>query len=365
MANAVAEVIEITEPRFKSIAPSWMNYDCEKGFAIQILKNNDYLMGAAMGHPGSFQQAITNVAAIGLSLNPAEKLAYLICRNVKTKDQNNRDIWQRRIFLEPSYMGLCKLATDSGSILWLQADIVYENDVFIYNGPGEKVTHTIKGDNEFTAIRGNIVGCYCTAKTKDGDFLVTRMPINEILTIRDRSEAWKKNQSGPWKTDFLEQIKKTVVRRAYKMLPKTNDKRLAEAVNLSNENEGFEPILTSPETNSFSDTEKQYFDQMISKGDSLGMYVFVQTTEEQMFINLYHSFVKGEKGKYQKLIDAMTAKGKTIFLDYLASIRSAIDNEDETGLIQYTSEVDNSTIELIKKELSLEQITFLDKHNGN
>ena len=47
-----------------------------------------------------------------------------------------------------------------------------------------------------------------------GDFLTEEMSNDEIYEIRARSEAVKRN-SGAWKTDEVEMIRKTVVKSAY------------------------------------------------------------------------------------------------------------------------------------------------------
>ncbi len=217
--KALAKMIDTTEERFKEVAPVSINFESEKGFAIQHLMNNSYLMSVAEGNHASLLQAISNVAFIGLSLNPAEKQAYLIPRTVKIDNK-----FVSKIFLEPSYMGLCKLATDSGSIEWVQANCVRENDTFQDNGPGERPTHMY---NAFSKARGEFVGVYCVAKTHTGDFLTTVMDCDDVYSIRERSEAWKKGKFGPWATDFNEQAKKTVVRRGFKMWPRTNLNRMA------------------------------------------------------------------------------------------------------------------------------------------
>lgn len=46
-------------------------------FAIQLFQRNDKLAQTAISNPVSAQNAIINVAAVGISLNPASKLAYL------------------------------------------------------------------------------------------------------------------------------------------------------------------------------------------------------------------------------------------------------------------------------------------------
>jgi recombination protein RecT len=242
----IVEAINGTEERFHAIAPAAIRFEAEKGFAVQLLKNNEYLMSVAQNHPQSLQQALTNVAAIGLSLNPAEKQAYLITRTVSV-NVNGQKKYQTRIFLEPSYMGLIKLATDSGSIKWVQALPVYSNDEFTFMGVGVKPEHKF---NPFAKPddRGEFIGVYCVAKTSDGDFLPTMMSAEQVHSIRDRSESWKAYKAGkaksggPWESDFIEQAKKTVIRNAFKTWPRSDLNRMAHAVDLSNINEGFEPI---------------------------------------------------------------------------------------------------------------------------
>jgi len=64
--KSLAEFMDDTRERFINIAPNSMKFDAEKGFAIQLLTNNAYLMDAALKDKASFLQAVTNVAAIGL-----------------------------------------------------------------------------------------------------------------------------------------------------------------------------------------------------------------------------------------------------------------------------------------------------------
>jgi len=250
------KVIDMTQERFTRNAPKHIRFENERGYAIQLLQNNDYLMKVATENPASLQQAITNIAAIGLSLNPAKKQAYLITRTIRT--QNGQYV--SKVFLEPSYAGLCDLATMSGAIEWCQANTVYEKDSFVDNGPGEKPTHTYQA---FSKDRGAFAGVYCVAKTRGGDYLTTIMPAEEVNAIRARSEAYKamaernKGNGGPWVTDYEEMAKKSVVRRAFKLWPKTAEtERLENAVMLSNENEGFEPILTSPQLGQYTAEQK-------------------------------------------------------------------------------------------------------------
>jgi phage RecT family recombinase len=352
--KSLVEVIEQTRERFVSVAPQYMNFEAEKGFAIQLLHNNSYLMSAANSSPASLLQAVTNVAAIGLSLNPAEKLAYLIPRNVKVGDKQ----WQTRIFLEPSYMGLCKLATDTGSIEWVQANCVYSNDEFEDNGFGNRPTHKYK---PFAKLedRGEFVGVYCTAKTKTGDFLTTIMTADEVNSIKERSESGKKN-SGPWVTDFNEQAKKTVVRRGFKMWPRTDLNKLALAVEMSNENEGFEGLVSSPTIAGHNAEQKTYFDQLIEKNDAIGLYVFMTSLSDSVQSSLYNSFAKGDITKYKRLVSSLN---KTGFDQFTACVDAIIDSHKESdgfAALEILEGLSQDAVSLIKERTGLEVSAFID-----
>ena len=193
-----------------------VKWEKEKQFAIQALTANDYLAKIAGQKPATLQNAIINIASIGISLNPALKHAYLVPR-------------KGGVCLDLSYMGLLHLAQSSGVILWGQCKIVRANDTYQNAGLSKEPTHLADTFGD----RGNIVGAYCTVKTVDGDFLTEEMSIAEIFEIRGRSEAFKKN-NGPWKTDEGEMIRKTVVKRAYKYWPKCE--RLGSAIQMLNDN---------------------------------------------------------------------------------------------------------------------------------
>lgn len=209
--------------------PKTINFEREAGFAIQIITANDFLFKTAANNQASLANAITNVAAIGISLNPASKLAYLVPRDGK-------------VCLDISYMGLMHIAQQSGAIKWGQARVVRLNDSFQLQGIDQPPIHTFNpfGTEE---ERGYIVGAYVVVKTDGDDYLTHAMPIQKILDIRDRSPAWKawveKKKRCPWVTDEEEMIKKTVVKQAAKMWPRRD--RLDEAIhNLDTSGEGIE-----------------------------------------------------------------------------------------------------------------------------
>jgi recombination protein RecT len=197
-----------------------LNFEREAGFAIQQLSKNSYTMDIAKAARQSVFDAVVNVAAIGVSLNPAKKQAYLVPRDGK-------------ICLDISYMGLMDLAQATGSVKWAQAQLVYEKDTFSLLGLDKAPQHTF---NPFATDRGDVVGVYVTIKTIHDEYLTHTMTIGDVFAIRDRSQAWVKTKKGPWLTDEGEMIKKTCVKQAYKYWPKTE--RLESAIHHLNTENG-------------------------------------------------------------------------------------------------------------------------------
>lgn len=197
----------------------------EASFAAQHLNKNSYLAGST---PDSILQSVLNVAQIGISLNPALKLAYLVPRRV-----NNEIV----CCLEPSYQGLCKLATDTGSVKNIYAHLIYENDEFQQIlGTENSIIHKPKLGN-----RGDIIGVYAVAVLSDNRTQVEVMDKLAIFEIRDLSESYKafkngKTKSCIWEDNFDEMSRKTVIKRLCKYLPKTEYwEKLEQAIELTNE----------------------------------------------------------------------------------------------------------------------------------
>lgn len=142
----------------------------------------------------------------GLSLDPVQKLASLVPRN-------NKKTGKKEANFMPEYRGYQFLAWNAEKIL-IHADLVYKGDTFEYridNGK-EIVNHApnVFGD------RGELQGCYAVATFPDGRYKVAVMPIKEVEMIRSRAPG---ADSGPWKTDYTEMVRKTAIRRIAKFIP--------------------------------------------------------------------------------------------------------------------------------------------------
>lgn len=220
----VNDIVMHQEQVFNEVcADSKIMFAKESQFAMQLMQANDFLNKVAWGNQVSLQNAIINVASIGISLNPALKHAYLVPR-------------KGVVCLDVSYMGLIHLAQSTGSIMWAQCKLVRAGDTYQNNGLDQAPQHMY---NAFATNkdRGEIIGGYCTVKLPTGDFLTHEMNLEAIKKIQALSSAGMK---GPWKDHWDEMAKKTIVKQGSKYWPQVD--RLDDAIHMLNTDggEGFQ-----------------------------------------------------------------------------------------------------------------------------
>lgn len=294
MSNIVEFVQQQEEFFAPAVTDNAVTWQKESQFAIQLFQANDFLAKTALNNPTSAQNAIINVAAIGISLNPALKHAYLVPR-------------KGNVCLDISYMGLMHLAMESGSILWGQAVIVHEKDEFKLTGLGKLPEHNYSPFGD----RGQIVGAYCTVKTAQGDYLTECMSIDDIYSIRNRSESYKRN-SGPWVTDAGEMIKKTVVKRANKYWPKVD--RLSTAIEYLNtvNGEGIEkePVMPHYSEQEFKQLEQQQKNDLMDKVNSMLEKMEMCESFEQLKKLFQDAYIMTKGNPLQQNVQAEYAKHK-------------------------------------------------------
>lgn len=220
-------VIAEAMPKFQRIArnTNLVRWEEESQFASQALRKNELLAKCTVD---SVQNAIINVAAVGLTLNPADQYAYLV-------PEYNKQIKANECQLRISFKGLIKVANDSGAIKWVQAEVVKESDGFAYKGPCTLPGHSM---NPF-GDRGETVGVYCIAKTNEGDILVdimSKQEIDKIASCAKTASVWAK-----WPDEMA---KKAIIKRAAKQWPKTaGASTLNHAIQVINDHEGgFDPM---------------------------------------------------------------------------------------------------------------------------
>jgi recombination protein RecT len=218
------KIIASSEEKFTS---SGLEFTQEQIFATQMLMHNSYLMDVAIKNPTSLRLAMYNVAAVGLSLNPNQGLAYLVPRRLKSSEDP-------KVMLDISYRGLISIGVESGAIHWAKPELVYSNDKkFVYKGAAQIPEHDF---DPFDTDRGNVRGGYCIAELSTGGVLVEAMSKADMDKIRNKSEAYKKG-FGPWK-DWEDQMQlKSIVKRASKWWP-ISTPRMATALKILNEDNG-------------------------------------------------------------------------------------------------------------------------------
>lgn len=201
----------------------------EVSFAIQLINKSAQLQKCS---GDSILQAVLNIANVGLTLNPAAKEAYLIPRyNSLSRGMEAS--------LEASYVGLLKLLTDTGSVKSMVCQLVHEGDLFEIDlaNNHSPVTHKPNLSNRSKTI----MGVYALATLADGTRQVEWMELSEVEQIRERSETYKafkagKIQSCTWASDFGEMTRKTVIKRIYKYLPRSEKAAVLDrAIDLDNE----------------------------------------------------------------------------------------------------------------------------------
>jgi recombination protein RecT len=207
----------------------------EASFAMQHINNNAYL---ATADKNSFIKAVLNVAQVGLTLNPVMKEAYLVPRyNAKKKCVD--------AVLDPSYQGLCKLITNTGTVKSITAHVVYEGDEIDYDIAFAEKVRSHKPYYTVGKKKGDVLFVYTIAIMHDGTILSEAMGKDEIHDIRERSESYKsfkdgKTKSCIWVSDEAEMMRKTVIKRHFKYLPKSkNVEHAFKAIELDNKANGY------------------------------------------------------------------------------------------------------------------------------
>jgi recombinational DNA repair protein RecT len=152
------------------------------------------------------------------------RLAYLIPR-------------KNKCVLEFSYMGLVAMLRDNGCIKSISAHIVYEDENFEFDLANNKIRHLPKyaqSENEHNLRK--IIGCYSRATLPNNEIVYEFMPMWEIEKVKRSSEG-SDNKYSAWQTWKDEMIKKSVIKRHFKMLISVNvTEALTTALSIENEN---------------------------------------------------------------------------------------------------------------------------------
>lgn len=160
--------------------------------------------------PASFLGAMMTSAQLGLEVNTPLGQAYVL-------PYMNKGVLEAQFQL--GYKGLIDLAYRSGEVEVIQAHVVYENDEFTCEyGLDPKLTHKPADGN-----RGEPVKVYAVFKTKSGGFGFEVMSMEEVKSHAAKYSKAYGSAYSPWKTNFEEMAKKTVLKKVLKYAPLKSD----------------------------------------------------------------------------------------------------------------------------------------------
>ncbi|MCH5192251.1 MAG: recombinase RecT [Oscillospiraceae bacterium] len=160
--------------------------------------------------PASFLGAMMTSAQLGLEVNTPLGQAYVL-------PYNNHGKLEAQFQL--GYKGLIDLAYRSGEVEVIQAHVVYENDKFdVQYGLEPKLTH-IPADTD----RGDPVKVYAVFKTKSGGYGFEVMSMDDVRKHAEKYSQAYKSEYSPWKKNFEEMAKKTVLKKVLKYAPLKSD----------------------------------------------------------------------------------------------------------------------------------------------
>lgn len=199
--------IKAMEPAIKKALPSVIT---PERFTRMVLSTLSATPKLAECSPQSFLAAMMTAAQLGVEPNTALGQAYLL----PYRNHGNMECQ-----FQLGYKGLIDLAYRSGEVSVIQAHTVYENDVFEYElGMDPKLRHV-----PAKADRGEAVAYYAMFKTKDGGYGFEVMSVDDVQRHAQRYSKSYGSGSSPWRSNFDEMAKKTVLKRALKYAPLKSD----------------------------------------------------------------------------------------------------------------------------------------------
>jgi len=198
--EAVRNTLKIMEPQFKAALPPQVSVKKFTRVAMTAIQNTPSLLN--IDRKSLFGELI-KCSQDGLLPN-GEEAAIIPFKN------------QAKYM--PMVKGILKKVRNSGELASITSQIVYKNDEFEFyvDEDGEHLKHR---PNMFSD-RGEIIGVYAIAKTKDGAFYVEVLSMADINSIKNMS----KGKNTPWGGPFAgEMMRKSAIRRLSKRLPMSTD----------------------------------------------------------------------------------------------------------------------------------------------
>lgn len=210
---SIEDMIKAMAPEIKNALPEVMKPERFTRMALSTLNNNPKLRECSQI---TFLAAMMNAAQLGLEPNTPLGQAYLI---------PYRNHGKMECQFQLGYKGLIDLVYRNPNIQTVQAQCVYENDEFDYElGLEPKLVH-----KPALTDRGKLILVYALWKAENGGYGFEVMSKDDIDTHARKYSQSYSSTSSPWKSNYEEMAKKTVIKKCLKYAPLRSD--MLRAVN--------------------------------------------------------------------------------------------------------------------------------------
>lgn len=205
--KTMQQYIKTMEGEIKKALPSVITPERFTRMVLSAISSNPQLGKCT---PKSFLGAMMNAAQLGLEPNTPLGQAYILPYMNKGSLEAQFQI---------GYKGLIDLAYRSEEVEIIQAHIVYENDEFEYEyGINTKLSHKPADSH-----RGKPIKVYALFKTKSGGYGFEVMSMDDVKEHAEKYSKAYSSSFSPWKSNFEEMAKKTVLKRVLKYAPLKSD----------------------------------------------------------------------------------------------------------------------------------------------
>jgi phage RecT family recombinase len=196
------QALQALPEKFSALQVESKRATIELGFAMQIIQGNSALQKC---DPKTIYDAVIYSARIGITLNPAMRLCFLVPRGGKA-------------CLDISYMGMSATLKTYGAIKHIDGIVVYEDEAFDWSPATGELKHTIKfAKSEAEQKQRKLYAAYARAVLPDGLVVFEVIPAWELEKIKAVSASASKGFS-PYTGWEGEMIRKAPIKRLAKKL---------------------------------------------------------------------------------------------------------------------------------------------------
>jgi recombination protein RecT len=205
--KTLAQYLDQNKEMIMAVAPKHMTPEKMIGIAVNATRRTPALKECM---PLSILGCIITAAQLGLEMDDVRGHGYMV-------PFNNKNTGNKEAQFMIGYKGLVKLALNHPDVHAVRAYTVFKADYFDYE-LGLRPTLSHKPYDGADDKRGGATHYYAVIDMKVGDPLFYVMTIHEVMA---HAKRFSKATSGPWKTDFDEMAKKTVIKKALKLAPES------------------------------------------------------------------------------------------------------------------------------------------------